>query len=216
LAEQVLQPIVKADLGSLGYYCGVVSEQFGRPCTVTRTGYTGEDGFELIVRAEDAMDVWKNIFRAGREVGIGPAGLGARDTLRLEAGMPLYGHELNEQIDPYQAGLGFAVNLKNRDFIGHDALVQRRSEQPTQKRVGLELSGRRAARERYSVVCENETIGHVTSGVFSPTLQKSIAMAYVRNDKSETGSLLEVDIRGRLESTRVVPLPFYQRPRQKV
>jgi aminomethyltransferase len=213
LAGQVLAPIVKANLGDLGYYCGVVTEQFGRPCTVTRTGYTGEDGFELIVRAEDAIDVWNNVFRAGREAGIGPAGLGSRDTLRLEAGMPLYGHELSEQIHPFQAGLGFAVNLKDRSFIGREALVRVRSDQHMQKRVGLELPGRRAAREHYPVLKESQTIGEVTSGAFSPTLQKSIAMAYVGSDASEDGTELEVDIRGRRESARVVPLPFYQRPR---
>jgi len=189
----------------------VVTEQFGRPCSVSRTGYTGEDGFELIVRAEDALDVCKNVFRAGRELGGAAAGLGARDTLRLEAGMPLYGHELTEQVDPYQAGLGFAVNLKDREFPGRQVLVQRKSTPGPLVRIGLELAGRRVPREHYGVFRGDAPIGAVTSGTFSPTLQKSIAMAYVNREASEPGTEVQVEIRGRREPARVVPLPFYQR-----
>lgn len=210
-AVQIVAPLVKAKVGDLGYYCGVVTEQFGRPCTVSRTGYTGEDGFELIVRAEDALDVCKNVFRAGRELGVAAAGLGARDTLRLEAGMPLYGHELSEQVDPYQAGLGFAVNLKDREFPGRQVLVQRKSAPGPLVRIGLELAGRRVPREHYSVFRGDAPIGTVTSGTFSPTLQKSVAMAYVNREASEPGTEVRVEIRGRREPARVVPLPFYQR-----
>ena len=211
-ALQILEPLVKARVGDLGYYCGVVTEQFGRPCTVSRTGYTGEDGFELIVRAEDAMDVWRNLFRAGRDQGIAAAGLGARDTLRLEAGMPLYGHELSEQIDPYQAGLGFAVNLKDRTFPGRDALALLKTEERHQVRVGLELTGRRVPREHYAVFHGEDPVGEVTSGSFSPTLDKPIAMAYVRQQSSEPGTGLLVDVRGRRQPACVVPLPFIKRP----
>jgi len=210
-ALQIVGPLVKAKVGDLGYYCGVVTEQFGRPCTVSRTGYTGEDGFELIVRAEDALDVWNNIFRAGRDLGAAATGLGARDTLRLEAGMPLYGHELSEQIDPYQAGLGFAVNLKDRHFPGRAALATLKATPRPLVRAGLELAGRRVPREHYRVLRGEDSVGEVTSGTFSPTLQKAIAMAYVHREASEPGSEVQVEIRGRLEPARVVPLPFYQR-----
>jgi aminomethyltransferase len=197
----------------MGYYSGVVTGSFDRPCTVTRTGYTGEDGFELIVRAEDAAEVCGNLVRAGRETGLKPAGLAARDTLRLEAGMPLYGHELSESINPYQAGLGFAVNLAGRTFVGADAL-RRLKEDPNQPhRIGLELAGRRVPRENYPVVAGGQPIGTVTSGTFSPTLEKPIAMAYVRPDA--VGAELAVDIRGRLEGARAVELPFYRRPSSK-
>jgi aminomethyltransferase len=210
-AVQMVASLVKAKVGDLGYYCGVVTEQFGRPCTVSRTGYTGEDGFELIVRAEDALEVWKNVFRAGRELGVAAAGLGARDTLRLEAGMPLYGHELSEQIDPYQAGLGFAVNLKDRAFPGCEALARRKAAEASRVRVGLELAGRRVPREHYGVFHDERPVGEISSGTFSPTLQKSIAMAYVSPESSAAGTEVLVDVRGRREPARIVPLPFYQR-----
>lgn len=209
---QILSRLVKADLEPMGYYTGVVTESFHRPCTVTRTGYTGEDGFEMIVRAEDAVEMWTNLFRAGREVGLRAAGLGARDTLRLEAGMPLYGHELSESIDPYQAGLGFAVNLRDRSFVGAEALQRRKGDPQLAKRIGLTLAGRRVPREHYAVLAAGQGgVGEVTSGTFSPTLDKPIAMAYVRPEAAVVGAELAVDIRGRLEAARVVELPFYRR-----
>lgn len=212
-ALETVQPLFKVKLDELGYYHGLVTEQFGRPCTVSRTGYTGEDGFELIVRAEDAVDVCKNLFRAGRDLGISPVGLAARDTLRLEAGMPLYGHELSEQTTPIQAGLGFAVNLKNRQFPGRDALLAAQSNRELPRRVGLQSDGRRVPRDGYGVFAEGDPVGQVTSGTFSPTLQKPIAMAYVEPSIAEVGSHVEVDIRGRREPATVVALPFYRRSR---
>lgn len=209
---QILSRLVKADLEPMGYYTGVVTESFRRPCTVTRTGYTGEDGFEMIVRAEDAVELWTNLFRAGHEAGLRAAGLGARDTLRLEAGMPLYGHELSESVDPYQAGLGFAVNLQGRSFVGAEALQRRKGDPQLPKRIGLALAGRRVPREHYAVLAEGQGgVGEVTSGTFSPTLDKPIAMAYVRPEAAVVGTELAVDIRGRLEAARVVELPFYRR-----
>lgn len=211
-AVEIVDAVIKADLGRMKYYTAVVTEQLRRPCIVSRTGYTGEDGVELIVRAEEAVDVVKNLFRAGRERGIKPAGLGSRDTLRLEAAMPLYGHELNETIDPYQAGLAFAVNLDGRDFVGREALVAIAAKADSlPRRVGLELTGRRVPREHFHVLRRGEVIGDVTSGTFSPTLQKSIAMAYVQPDAAVIGTELEIDIRGRGEPARVVKLPFYSR-----
>ena len=204
----------KLDLAKLRYYRAVITEQFAKPVIVSRTGYTGEDGLELIVRAEDAKRVWENLMLAGRDEPFHPAGLGARDTLRLEAGMPLYGHELSESIDPLTAGLQFACNLEDRSFIGDRALRQRAAEPLPKKRVGLELAGKRPAREGCAIVdAEGQTIGEVTSGAPSPTLGKPIAMAYVPTELAEPGTEVTIDIRGRGQAANVVPLPFYRRPR---
>ncbi len=177
---------------------------------VSRTGYTGEDGWELIVDAGLAAEIWSDS-RSGPAAGALPAGLGARDTLRLEAAMPLYGHELSEEIDPYQAGLGFAVDLAGRTFPGRDASAKRKQQQGRPVRVGWELDGRRVPREGFAVLAGGQTVGHVTSGTFSPTLEKSIAMGYSRPEQSASGTLVAIDIRGRLEPARVVALPFYRR-----
>jgi aminomethyltransferase len=151
------------------------------------------------------------VLQNGHAAGAIAVGLGARDTLRLEAAMPLYGHELSEQIDPIQAGLSFAVNLEGRVFIGRNALAAAKQNPPAQVRVGLELSGKRAAREHYRVFANGEPIGEITSGTFSPTLQKPIAMAYVPPQHSQPGTDLTIDIRGTTEHARIVPLPFYKR-----
>lgn len=212
-AVEVVNPLLDVDLAALPYYSAAVTRSRGRVCIVSRTGYTGEDGCELIVRAEEAVDVCRNVMRAGRDAGIQPAGLGCRDTLRLEAGMPLYGHELNEQIEPYQAGLGFAVNLKDRDFLGKQAVERRKDDPNARRRVGLELSGRRPAREHYPVLAEGREVGEVTSGTFSPTLERPLAMAYVDPPQAAPDTDLEVDVRGQRAAARVVKLPFYARPR---
>jgi aminomethyltransferase len=167
IAERLFPPSVM----SLKYYRGVVTDQMSKPCIVSRTGYTGEDGFELIVRSEDAARVWENLMLAGREHGIMAVGLGARDTLRLEAGMPLYGHELSEAINPFTAGLGFAVSLKDRTFLGSEALLALNDAELPLKRVGLKLDGRRAARENTPILTlTGEPTGEVTSGTFSPNV----------------------------------------------
>ena len=210
-ACEIVNKLVNTKLERMGYYHAAVVQQFGRACVLSRTGYTGEDGFELIVRSDEAVDVVKNIFRAGRKLGICPAGLGARDTLRLEAAMPLYGHELSETINPLQAGLDFAVNLEHREFVGRDAILQAKENGGMPRRVGLELDGKRAAREHYQVYSGGEAVGEVTSGAFTPTLQKAIAMAYVPAELAEPGTELEIDVRGRRHAARVVKLPFYTR-----
>ncbi len=211
IAGRILPPKVAA----LKYYRGLVTEQMGKPCIVTRTGYTGEDGFELVVKAEDAPRVWDNLMLAGREHGISAVGLGARDTLRLEAGMPLYGHELSEEIDPYRAGLGFAVSLGDRTFLGSEALAAKRHIQQTVVRVGLRLEGRRAAREGASVMdSDRRKVGEVTSGTFSPTIDAPISMAYIATEMARAGSNIDVDIRGSTVSAMVTPLPFYKRNQQ--
>ena len=209
---EVCEKLFPASVLGLGYYRARVTEQMSKPCIVSRTGYTGEDGFELIVRAEDASRVWENLLMAGRAFGVSPVGLGARDTLRLEAGMPLYGHELEENIDPYKAGLGFACQCKDRTFVGRDILAERSKEELAVQRVGLVLEGRRAAREQSACFdMAGNPIGTVTSGSFSPTLQKPIAMAYLSRHAAILGAEIQVDIRGTTARAWVQELPFYKR-----
>lgn len=209
LALPLVQSIVDARLDQIDYYFSTITTLLGSRAIVSRTGYTGEDGVELIADPEVIVETWSKILDVGREQGVRPAGLGARDTLRIEAGMPLYGHELLETIDPVQAGLGWAVKSKDKDFIGKDALLQRNSERPV--RVGLELDGKRIAREGYSVRSGGDEVGAVTSGTLSPTLQKSIAMAFVDPGSRQLGTQLTVDVRGSAVSATVVRLPFYRR-----
>ncbi|HWA98436.1 MAG TPA: glycine cleavage T C-terminal barrel domain-containing protein, partial [Pirellulales bacterium] len=201
-AIELLQPMVDRPLAPMKYYTGAECLVAGHEAVVSRTGYTGEDGCELIVRSASAADIWQRLIDAGAVA----AGLGARDTLRLEAAMPLYGHELSETINPFTAGLGFAVNLEGRTFPGCETLRLVKSQGPEMVRVGLTLEGKRVARE-------GDTLerGQITSGTFSPTLGKPIAMAYVPPRDAAPGSRLSVNIRGRAETATVVPLPFYKR-----
>lgn len=180
----------------------------------SRTGYTGEDGIELMIPAAIAADVWNDLWEKGREFGLTACGLGCRDTLRLEGAMPLYGHELSENIDPLTAGLGFAVKLQKPDFIGRSALQAIAAQPLPATRVGLKLSGRRIAREHAIVQFDGRQVGEVTSGTFSPTLQEAIAMAYVEPSLATIGQSLSVDIRGKSEPATVVPLPFYKRQKK--
>ncbi|HEX6986811.1 MAG TPA: glycine cleavage T C-terminal barrel domain-containing protein, partial [Planctomycetaceae bacterium] len=175
-----------------------------------RTGYTGEDGFEFILPTRNAEEVWEGLLAAGKAAGLVPCGLGCRDTLRLEAGMPLYGHELTDETDPVSAGLSFAVAL-DKEFVGRDAIAEVAERGPGRVRVGLRLAGRRIAREGTPLLVSGEPAGVVTSGTFSPTFQASIAMGYVAARYSEPGTALEVDLRGKREPATVVPLPFYRR-----
>jgi aminomethyltransferase len=211
-AVELCQRLFSIPLDSMGYYRAKVTQQMGKPTIISRTGYTGEDGFELIVRADDAQRVWENLMLAGREQGIMAIGLGARDTLRLEAGMPLYGHELDETIDPIRAGLGFAVNLKERAFIGSESLAKIQSQSLSTTRVGLKLEGMRAARQGATILdSDARTIGLVTSGSFSPTFNQPIAMGFVDAAVAKDGANVEVDIRGSRVSAKLSPLPFYRR-----
>jgi aminomethyltransferase len=210
-AIQALQPLVEVRLTDMRYYSGQVAQIAGQAGIVSRTGYTGEDGCELIVRAEAVRNIVERLFIEGESLGIRPVGLGARDTLRLEAAMPLYGHELSEAIDPFQAGLEFAVQLQGRDFIGAAALKELKNRPNQPQRIGLEMRGKRVPREHYPVLANGEAVGQITSGTFSPTLERPIAMAYVQPNAAKLGTEVSVDIRGRAEPARVVALPFYQR-----
>jgi aminomethyltransferase len=223
----VLQPLINIDLQWMRYYRGTrvqllhpgAQRQGG---IISRTGYTGEDGFELSVGAEIAPAIWQAIIDQGRgtrysgSLGIIPCGLGARDTLRLEAGMPLYGHELSEQIHPFEAGLGFACHLLGYDFPGRDALLRIQKAPLVRVRIGLEMSGQRVPRQGYPILGNGQRVGEVTSGTFSPTLKKPIAMGFVDPALAKPGTELQVDLRGRAEPAHVIELPFYQRDRRRV
>lgn len=219
-AIDLVDPLIDADVQSMAYYRSRTTKQMGKVCIVSRTGYTGEDGVELIVRREDAQLIMENLFRAGRKFDLVPAGLGSRDTLRMEAAMPLYGHELAETINPFEAGLKFAVNFEDgsgqpRSFIGSETLQPIAQQPPRVTRVGLLLEGKRAAREEYVVFRGETQVGTVSSGSFSPTLQRPIAMAYIDAadpELLEPGNRLEVDIRGRRHPAEITRLPFYSRP----
>jgi aminomethyltransferase len=207
-----LAAVLPVDLPGLKRYHFVTDSLMLVKFTVFRSGYTGEDGVELILPAKAASMAMKLL--AGKmdraEATIKPAGLGARDTLRLEAGMPLYGHELTEQTDPISAGLAWAVDL-TKDFIGATPLRQIAEAGPKRKLVGLELEGKRIARQGAPVMQNGQVVGEVTSGTLSPTLQTSIAMAYVAADFAGEGTALEVDLKGTMNPAKVVKLPFYKR-----
>lgn len=211
-AEAILDPLVPVELGKLRYYRALSTTVNDVPALISRTGYTGEDGFEVIVAADAGRALWELLIERGGEAGLLPAGLGCRDTLRLEAAMPLYGHELSEEIDPITAGLDFAVALDKTDFLGKQALATAAGGEREQTRVGFELDGRRIAREHTLLFQGEERIGEVTSGTFSPTFEKPIGMAYVRSSSAEVGTAIEAEIRGKRVPGRIVKLPFYARP----
>jgi glycine cleavage system T protein (aminomethyltransferase) len=206
-AAGLLQNFTETDLSVIKYYRYEVGEVDGSYTMISRTGYTGEDGFELFVRTDDAPRLWRRLVEAGAA----PAGLGARDTLRLEAGMCLYGNELDAKTTPLEAGIGFAVHLdKERRFIGQGALKEEKEKGLRKKLVGFEIEGRGIARHDYPVMVDGETVGVVTSGTLSPTLNAAIGLALVSPDMEDS---FEVVIRTRSLPARTVPLPFYKRER---
>ena len=209
-AIELISPHVDFLVSKLGYYRCANATVLDLPMLVSRTGYTGEDGLEFILPVEKAPVLWERLMRFDGGGHVTPCGLGCRDTLRLEAAMPLYGHELSEEIDPITAGLSFAVAL-DKDFIGRDAIAKIADAGPKRVRVGLQLAGKRIAREGMPVLSQGRVVGEVTSGTFSPTLQSSIAMAYVPPELSQVGTSFSVDLRGKHETATVVRLPFYRR-----
>jgi aminomethyltransferase len=213
-AAGVLGPLTDVDLGALRYYAIAEGQVAGVPALVARTGYTGEDGFEVFVDWARGPDVWSALADAGTSAGVVPCGLGARDTLRLEAGMPLYGNELDRATNPFDAGLGRVVKLdKPGDFVGRTALARVAEAGPEKRLVGLTITGRGIARHGHPVERDGAPTGVVTSGTHSPTLGKPIAMAYVAPGDGEPGTILAVEIREQPISAEVVPLPFYKRAR---
>jgi aminomethyltransferase len=218
-AAAILAPLTSTVLDEVKYYAGYPAQVAGRSVLLARTGYTGEDGFEIFAGPQDAEYLWEQLSTAGARSGLIPAGLAARDTLRLEAGMPLYGNELGRDLTPYDAGLGRVVKLdKPGGFVGRDALARRAQDQPLRQLIGLRLQSRRIPRHGYTVLWDGAPAGTVTSGAPSPTLGVPIAMAYVRPDVAASAvagdgqSRLAVDIRGRAEPATLVELPFYRRP----
>lgn len=210
LSKSILAKIAKEEDLPVKYYTFVGNMDIsGIDCIVSKTGYTGEDGYEIFCDNKDAQRLWDNLLDAGSEYGLLPCGLGCRDTLRLEAGMPLYGHEMDDTISPLEAGLGFAVKMNKEDFIGKKGILARGT--PMRTRVGLKITGRGIARENCPVYYGDKEIGKTTSGTHSPYLAYPIAMALVDVDYSAIGTSLLVDVRGRKIEAEIIPLPFYKK-----
>jgi len=210
-AQAILQPLADVDLSTIRYYhCepGVVD---GINCIISRTGYTGEDGFELYCAPVDVVTLWNDLLAAGKERGLLPAGLGARDTLRIEAGYCLYGHELDEQTNPLEAGLGWTVKLNKGEFIGRDALLKVKEEGPKRKLIGIEMIERGISRAGYAIYENDQQIGSLTSGAPGPALNKNIGIGYVEASHAVVGNTVQIDIRGKRTAAQIVALPFYKR-----
>ncbi len=215
LAEEILQPLTEINLKSIRYYHSMAGMVDGVNSIVSRTGYTGEDGFEIYCSPTDVVKVWKDILAAGRPRGLLPAGLGARDTLRLEAGYCLYGHELDEQTNPLEAQLGWTVKFSSGMFIGRDALLQVKEQGPKRLLVGIELLERGVPRSGYALYEQDRQIGWLTSGAPGPTIHKNIGMGYVETARANVGRQVQIDIRGKRVAAQIVALPFYKRRKEK-
>jgi aminomethyltransferase len=212
-AQEILQPLTKAPLQEMKYYGFARADVHGAACIVARTGYTGEDGFELYGPAEAAESLWYALLAAGAPHGLVPAGLAARDTLRLEAKMALYGNDIDDTTTVLEADLGWIVKLEKGDFLGRDVLARQKAEGVGRKLVGFETEGRAIARHGYRALQNGVPVGTVTSGTFAPFLRKNIGLAYLPIAMTEPGTRFEVAIRGRREPAVVVPTPFYKRAR---
>ncbi len=211
LAKDVLQSLTGVDLSAMKYYWFGTGEVAGVRVTISRTGYTGEDGFEVFVPPSSAERVWDAILQAGKSAGVIPAGLGARDTLRLEAAMRLYGNDMDETTTVVEADLGWIVGWKKEEFLGHDVLKRQKAEGAPRKLVGFEMLERAIGRHGYDVYVNGEKAGVVTSGTQTPFLKKAIGMAYLPSNATAPGIEFEIDIRGRRVKAAVVPMPFYKR-----
>jgi aminomethyltransferase len=210
-AQAILQPLTEDDLSTVRYYHCAPGTVNGINCIISRTGYTGEDGFELYCASSDVSKLWDELRAAGRDRGLLPAGLGARDTLRLEAGYCLYGHELDERTNPLEANLGWTVKLNKDEFIGHDALLKVKEQGPERKLIGIEMVERGVCRGGYTIYEDDQQIGTLTSGAPGPTLNKNIGMGYVATSHAVVGKILHIDIRGKRTAAQIVALPFYKR-----
>jgi aminomethyltransferase len=208
-AAAYLQPLVREDLTSVKAFGHLEATVLEQPAFIARTGYTGEDGFEVMVDPDVGIELWRSLLSTG----VTPCGLGARDTLRLEAAMALYGQDITETTTPLEAGLGWVVHLDSKgDFIGRSVLEQQKANRVEKRLIGLEMQGRHIARHGYPVVHEGQAVGEVTSGTLSLTLGKAIALAYVPTSLSKIGQQLEVEIRGKTYPATVVKKPFYRSP----
>ena len=213
LAAELVGSLTDLDLSTLRNYRSMAGSVAGVDCLVARTGYTGEDGFELFCDPRRARGLWDALMEAGEPLGLKPCGLGARDTLRLEAGMPLYGNELGRDVNPFEVNLGRVVKLEKGEFVGRAALAAVQQAGPTRKLVGLVMRENAIARHGYPVLVDGRDAGIVTSGTASPTLGEKIAMAFVPADAAEVGSEVQVVVRERPYRAEQVKLPFYKRPR---
>ena len=210
-ARAVLQKVTAVDLGGIKYYWFTDGEVAGTPARIAHTGYTGEDGFEIYVPPGEAERMWNEVMRAGAEFGIKPCGLGARNTLRLEAKMALYGHEIDASISPLEAGLEWIVKLEKGEFVGREALLRQRENGVTRKLAGFEMRGRGIAREGYEVHLDGSPAGWVTSGSPSPTLCKNIGLCYLPVGQAQIGRAIQVMIRNQPVDAVTVETPFYKR-----
>lgn len=209
-SEEILQALTPADLKTIRFYHFIESQVAGVQAIISRSGYTGEDGFEIYAAAEKIDVIWDELMAAGENTGLKPAGLGARDTLRLESGMMLNGQDITKEINPLEVPYGWLVDW-NKEFAGKPALIDLRARGISKKLVGLEMTGRGIARHGYKVLCGGKEIGVITSGTFSPTLNKAIALAFVDVDFSTPDTEMTVAIRETLASAKVVSIPFYKR-----
>jgi aminomethyltransferase len=210
-AQAILQPFTNVDLSTIRYYHFAPGTVDGAHCIISRTGYTGEDGFELYCAPVMVGKLWDNLLEAGKEQGLKPAGLGARDTLRLEAAYCLYGHELDEQTNPFEANLGWTVKLGKDEFIGREALLKVKEEGPQKKLVGIEMVERGVPRGAYTIFFEGQPIGVLTSGAPGPTVGKNIGLGYVKPEYATVGQPVQIDIRGKRTAAKIAALPFYKR-----
>lgn len=211
LAQEILQTLTQIDLKTVRYYRFVADAVDDINCIVSRTGYTGEDGFELYCSSADVVKLWIDLLETGKPHGLVPAGLGARDTLRLEAGLCLYGHELDEQTNPLEARLGWTIKLGKGNFIGREALQQVKEHGPQRLLVGVELLERGVLRSGYPLYTQEGQIGSLTSGGPGPTVHKHIGMGYVEAAHAVVGKQIQVEIRGKRSAAQIVALPFYKR-----
>ncbi len=212
-ALEILQGVIAEPLEELRYFRFLEARFHGADVIVSRTGYTGEDGFEIYIAPHAAEELWYELLGGGAPHGVVPVGLGARDTLRLEAKLPLYGNDIDDSTTVLEADLGWIVKLKKGDFIGRDVLARQAAEGVSRRLVGFETKGRAVARHGCGVFMDGERVGEVTSGSFAPYLQKNIGLAYLPIAKSQTGTLFDIEIRGRRMPAAVVETPFYKRER---
>ncbi len=208
-ADLLARALASDQFASLGYY----RFREWKDGLIARTGYTGEDGFEIMASFGQLTGLWDALFEAGAGGRLVPAGFGARDTLRLEAGMLLYGHDMDETFTPFEAGIEWAVDFSKETFVGREALAEKKSREPARRVAGFEMMDRGIAREHYPITRAGAVCGAVTSGSFAPTLEKNIGLGFMRAAEAAHGTEIEIDVRGRALKARVVKLPFYKRPR---
>jgi len=207
-SKSILKQLTDAELDSIDYYHFIEAEAAGVDMIISRTGYTGELGYELYFPAEKAEEIWQILIKAGEEFKLMPAGLGARNTLRLEKGYALYGNDIDESTNPIEAGLGWTVDFDGDDFIGRESLIKIKENCCSRRLKGLIITGRGMARHGYEIYADSKKIGRVTSGSYSPSLKKSIAMGYLAEEYTEPGSKIQIKIRERFVEAEVVELPF--------